>query len=410
MSARRYSPLMGAMLASFAFGAIAQTTGAVKPTYEIPTGGPRSDEGPRGITLGDGLALYPSVGFSFGRDDNLFLSSNNPKSSDVYTLAPGLKLQARRSASIYTLDLYAKSARYESSRADDYTDTHVAGTGEFVFSSRAGLRLALETNKGHDARGSTDRGNAFEPDVFRNSGANGLFAFGGNDARGRVEVEAGSYRKRYQNNRATTFASDRDTNTVAGRFFTRLTAKTSFLVEARAADLDYKSSTSPLDSKEYFYLAGVTWEATAATSGTVKVGQIRKDFSSSSRADFSGTGWDASMLWAPMTYSKIGLYAVKDFGESTGLGDFILSKRAGATWTHDWNPRLTTIASIARAKDDYSNGGRNDTTDSLGFKVNYKVQRWLILGGEYSNTDRDSNLSVYRYKRNIYTFTVGATL
>jgi hypothetical protein len=410
MRANRLLPLIAAMLASAAVGAWAQTTAPVKPVYQIPTSETSNENAPRGVNLGEGLSLYPSIGASFGRDDNLFLSHVNEKSSTVYMLAPGLKLQARGATSLFTVDLNSTMARYEQSRADDYTDIHFGGTGEFVLSSRTGLRLGAEYNKGHDARGSTDRAGTAEPDEYRNNGVNGLFAFGGNEARGRVELETGAYRKRYLNNHATTFASDRDNSNFAGRFFARFTPKTSFLIEARTEKFDYTSPVSLLDSRERQYLAGVTWDATAATSGTIKVGKIYKNFLSSRVADFSGTGWDATVQWAPMTYSRVGFYAIKDFGESTGIGDFVLSKRAGVNWTHDWNSRLSTIASLGRVNDDFTNGGRSDSTDSIGFKVNYRLHRWLTIGGELSNVDRDSNISTFRYKRNIYLLTVGATL
>jgi len=411
MRKNHLSALIGALLVSVTAGAMAQSTAPVKPTYQIPTESPKSDDqGPRGWPIQEGVLLYPSVGLSFGRDDNLFLTNTNARSSNIYTLAPALKLQARSRASLLTLDVSSKSARYEQSRADDYTDYRLAGTGEFVFSSRMGLRLGAEYNKGHDPRGSTDRGVAGEPDQFRNSGVGGLFAFGGNDARGRFELEASSFDKRYTNNRSTTVASDRNTDSLTGRFFARFTEKTSFLFEARADELDYKLSSSLLDSNERFYLVGVTWDATAATSGTVKVGQIRKDFAASSRRDFSGSGWDASVQWAPLSYSKFNFATSKTFGESTGIGDFLLTKRYSAAWTHEWNSRITTSASISRSDDDFVNGRRNDSTDSIGLKLNYKVQRWLTVGGEFSNAERDSSNSTLNYKKNIYSLTVAATL
>ncbi|MCY7388506.1 MAG: outer membrane beta-barrel protein [Burkholderiales bacterium] len=411
MGKNHLSVVICALLTSAAFGATAQTTAPVKPTYEIPTGEAKKDnDGPRGWPIREGVALYPSIGFSFGRDDNLFLTNSNQKSSTIYALSPGLKLQARSSATIFTLDANLKSARYVQSRADDYTDYRIAGTGEFVLSSRMGLRLGAEYNKGHDPRGSNDRGISAEPDQFRNTGIGGLFAFGGNDARGRFEVEASSFDKRYTNNRATTAGSDRNTDSFTGRFFARIAEKTAFLVEARADKLDYKSSVSPLDSNERYYLAGVTWDATAATSGTVKVGQIRKDFASSATRDSSTSGWDAIVQWAPLRYSKFIFTTSKSFGESTGVGDFLLTKRYGASWMHEWNSRISTSANISRSNDDFVNGGRSDSTDSIGLKLNYKVQRWLTLGGEFSNTNRDSSNSTFNYKKNLYSFTVGATL
>ena len=411
MRTNHLSALIGSLLASVAVGAIAQTTAPVKPTYQIPTEQPKKDEqGPRGWPIQEGVMLYPSVGLSFGRDDNLFLANTNVKSSNIYSLAPALKLQARSSGALFTIDATSKSARYEQSRADDYTDYRLAGTGEFVLSSRMGLRLGAEYNKGHDPRGSTDRGIGGEADQYRNTGLGGLFAFGGNDARGRFEVEGSTFDKRYTNNRSTTAASDRNTDSFTGRFFGRIAEKTSILLEARADKLDYKLATSQLDSKERYYLAGVTWDATAATSGTVKIGQIRKDFASPATRDFSGSGWDATVQWAPLSYSKFNFTTSKNFGESTGVGDFLLTKRYGASWTHEWNSRVITSANISRSNDDFVNGGRSDSTDSIGLKLNYKVQRWLTLGGEFSNADRNSSNSTFKYKKNIYSFTVAATL
>ncbi len=414
MNKNRLSPLFGAMLASLAFGtgnALAQATSPVKPTYEIPGGNTKdNDDGPRGIALQDGISLYPSLAVSYGRDSNLFLTNLAPTSSNKSSIAPGLKLQAKGSNSLFTFDYTSDSAKYESSRADNYSDYRIGGLGEFSVGSRVGLRLGAEHIKGHDPRGSTDRGLSAKPDVFSNDGLNGLFAYGGNEASGRVELDAGSYNKRYKNNRATTSGSDRDTTNFGGRFFARFSPKTYFLVEARQDKFDYKSTTSVFDSKERRFLVGVTWEATAATSGTVKVGQIRKDFTSSIIKDFSGTGWDAVVQWAPQSYSRLDMYTSKSFNESTGLGDFILSKNYGINWSHDWNSRFTTTAMASRKKDDFTNGARNDTTDSFGVKVNYKLQRWLTLGGELINADRDSNNSTFKYKRNIYSLTLGATL
>ncbi len=54
--------------------------------------------------------------------------------------------------------------------------------------------------------------------------------------------------------------------------------KTSLLLEARHTELDYKYTASQLDSEELRYYIGATWDATAATSGTIKVGPVEKKF------------------------------------------------------------------------------------------------------------------------------------
>lgn len=412
MNKKTISALIGGTaLLGFGFVAAAQTsTGPVRPQYEIPSGSHANDDGPRGVMLQDGVAFYPKVGLWAGHDDNLFQTSSNKKSSAFYGASPGFKIQARNESGLYTFDVDSALVRYQSSSSDNYADYTARGTAEFVMGASLGLRLGVDYNRGHDARGTTDRTFANRPDVFRNTGPSMLVAYGANDARGRVEFEAGSFQKRYQNNPSTTVGSNRDNENIAGRFFMRIAPKTSFLVEARNDKYDYTLFNSQQDSWERRYLAGVTWEATAATSGTIKAGRIEKNFRSSAIKDFSGTGWEAAINWAPITYSKFDFYTAKTFSESTGFGDFALSKRYGANWTHGWNSKLSTTASVNRSEDEFVNSARNDTTDTLGFKVNYKVYRGVTVGGEYNYTDRDSSIAGFRFKRSIYMLTLGATL
>ena len=402
--------IVGAASLGVSIIAFAQTSSPVKPQYEIPGGDKVNEDAPRGIALADGVAFYPAVELGVGRDDNLFVSNSNKKSSTFGTLRPGFKFQARSANAIYTVDFDANSTQYQDSSDDNFNDRNIRGSADFIVTSSMGFRLNGDYNRGHDPRGSTDRGFSSRPDVFINNGPSAIFAYGANDAAGRIELEGGTFRKSYENNFATTAASKRDTTNYAGRFFMRIAPKTSLLLEARNEKFDYASPTSLQDSKEQRLLVGVTWDATAATSGTVKAGRIKKDFSSPTLKDFSGTGWEAAIAWTPMTYSKFDFYTNKSFSESTGFGDFTLTKRYGAAWTHAWNSRFSTIANISRADDEFATTSRNDSTDSLGLKVVYKLMRGVQVGGEYNYVDRDSSISTFRYKRNIFLLTLGATL
>ena len=383
----------------------------VKPTYEIQGGDSSNDESaPKGIELQDGLRLFSFANLSVGKDDNLFLNNTAKKSSNLYLFNPGLRLVAKSDGMQLSVDYDAKVARYHSSSDDNYQDQRLKAAGDFSFSSKVGLRLSGLYEQGHDPRGSTDRVGGAKPDEFDNSGANALFAYGGNDAAGRLEFAAGSLKKRYTNNRLSTVATDHNTDNFAGRFFVRVASKTSLFLEVREDKLDYPLVTSLQDSKERRYLVGATWDATAATSGTVKLGQIRKDFVSPAIKDYSGTGWEGNIQWSPLSYSKFDFFTSKSFVESTGLGDFILNKRYGVAWNHEWDSRLSSTFSYSRADDIFSGNPRVDTTDTTGFKLSYKPTRWLSLGGEYTHTSRDSNFGAAIYKKNLYMFTVSAAL
>jgi polysaccharide biosynthesis protein VpsM len=385
-------------------------TGAVQPAYKIPSTEKPKEGEPGKITLGDGVTLSPYFNLSLGRDDNLFLSEVNQRSSKIALYNPGLKLDVAGASTKFVLGYDLKTAKYADSSGDDYTDYKIFSSSEIVISSSLGLKLAGDYTKGHDPRGSTDRGIAGNPDEFRTVGPSFLAAYGGNDAKGRIEFEAGYVDKEYLNNRATTTASDRKNDSFAGRFFLRVAPKTSALIEMRREKVDYALSSSTQDSKETRVLVGLTWDATAATSGTIKVGQIKKDFDVATRKDFSGTGWEASVNWKPLSYSTVDFFTAKSFNESTGLGDFLLNKRYGSTWTHGWNSDLQTVVSLTRSEDEFAANPRRDKTDSVGLKLNYKLARWLTIGGEYTSAKRDSNVSGLDYKKNTFLFTLGATL
>jgi polysaccharide biosynthesis protein VpsM len=407
---RRSLAVAVSLLSLASFAALAQT-GPVQPAYKIPDRDEKKDDdGPRSIPLGEGLSLSPYFNVSYGRDNNLFLTGTNTRSSNIGIYNPGLRLNGESEAVRFSLGLDARAGRYSSSSDDNYNSYRVDASGDFVVSSSMGLKLGAEYARATDPRGSTDRGVSGRPDEHRTSGPSALFAYGGNDAKGRIEVQAGTSAKRYLNNRASTIGSDRDTDNLAGRFFVRIAPKTKAIFEVRRDKFDYKLGSSTQDSSETRTLVGLTWEATAATSGTVKVGRLKKDFSAAGRRDFSGTSWEGQVEWKPLSYSKFDLFTSKGASESTGLGDYIVNKKYGAVWTHGWNSRLSSTVSLNRADDAFSGNPRTDQTDSIGLKLNYKVMRWLTVGAEYTNTKRDSNINVSDYTKNLYMLTLGATL
>jgi len=149
------------------------------------------------------------------------------------------------------------------------------------------------------------------------------------------------------------------------------------------------------------YLAGVTWDATAATSGTVKAGRLEKRFDSG-RPTFKGTSWEGMVTWMPRSYSKFDFYSSRSTNESTGLGNFILTDASGVVWTHGWNSLFSTAANARIQKDKYKGFDREDDITSFGLKANYKFRRWLTLGAEYQYTNRDSNIQINEYDKNLW--------
>ncbi len=366
-------------------------------------------EGAAGVKA-EPLVIYPALTLGIGQNDNVGLAPNNELSSMYTTLSPALIAELRSGPQTFTAGYFGNYAWFKDSSADNYRDHQLSGAANLSFDARTGLKLNAEYLKRHDPRGSTDRAISDSPDLWHSSALAGEFRYGAKDAQGRIEVAAGLAQKRYDNNREITEFGDLNTGFISGTFYYRVAPKTSMLFQASHTDLDYRTDASLLDNRERRYLTGVTWDATAKTSGTVKLGLLQKDFKDASRSDFSGFSWEAAGRWSPLTYSHLDLTTSRAATDPSGLGNYIVTRQFSARWTHDWSSRFTTEASAAFANDAYNGVERADRRNSLGLRAHYKIQRWLRVGAEYDYARRDSSLDTYDYNRNLFMLTLGGTL
>jgi hypothetical protein len=359
----------------------------------------------------DPVGIYPGVDLGVGHDDNLFSSDLNKKSSAYGILSPWVRVEGKPTPHRFDLAFRGDIGRYKDSSADDYEDYSLLANGQAVFSARTDLRAHAEYIYGHEPRGSTDRPSAPTPDEFENTGAEATFGYGAPGARGRVEVNGGFYSRQYQNNRAFTVASDRDTGIVGGTFFWRVAPKSQLLVQSDLRRIDYDQPTSTQDADETRFYVGARWEATALTSGTVKLGGLKRSFDTDSRQDFTTGSWEVAVRWSPLTYSVFDFSAARQTNESTGVGDVIVTNRNLVTWSHTWSSRVVSQLLGGWTRDDFRGGTtREDDTASLGARLSYQFRRWLRFAAEYTYTQRDSNDPTVEYKRNVVFFSAGATL
>jgi hypothetical protein len=335
----------------------------------------------------------------YGRDDNLTQSNTNVISSDGYQVKLGLLGDAQTAQTSFKFDLSGVRNTYKDSDADNFTDFFSRASYDMQFTERASMKLGWDYIRGHDGRGSTDRGIGTEVDKWYTSTPRANFVYGAPSARGRFEVYADYGQLRYRNNEAAAQQSDRDTTNFGGAFYWRVAPKTSLLVEARGTEYDYKTNRAS-NSKETRYYGGVTWDATAATSGTLRVGRLEKKFDDGAKPKTADTSWEASVNWAPLTYSRWVLITSRQTNESTGLGDYILTDSLGLAWNHEWTSYITTNANARLTKDRYRGFDRTDDIMVLGISATYKFRKWVSFSAAYEYSERESNVDVNNYDRN----------
>ena len=359
---------------------------------------------PAALRVGDGnLAVTPTVGVSFGHNDNMSRTNVNRRSSGFIVLTPSIYASSQLGSNKYSLGYQGEFTTYQSSTRDNTKNHEVAASGEHDLDTRFALNWRASFLDRFDPAGSTDRaaGASGEPDHWKASNWALVARYGAKSAPGRIFLEVGEYDKEYKNNRASTAASDYKSTNSSLRFVGRMTGKTNFTAEYRLSKFNYALDTSGLDNYERRALVGLEWEATAATSGSFKVGNLRKNYSSA-RRDFSGATYEGGLRWAPLTYSRVDLSVGRSASDPTGsTAGYLLSTYGSAKWTHDWRSYFSTRVTLGQNKAKYVGDVRKDTTYDYGIGVDYVLTRNARLSADLQRSTRNSNSDSLDYDLNL---------
>ncbi|BBB25475.1 outer membrane beta-barrel protein [Amphritea japonica] len=365
------------------------------------------------------VSIIPTLSIQTGYDDNIFSSSSSEVDSQKTIISPKVQMIAEDGFNAYRVSYSLNQGIYDSSADDNYTDHNLGLDAHLEFDARNTLDLNATYSKNHEERGTgiTESGSVgaglSSPLKYDTKSVSFSYTYGADNAAGKL-VFSGKYDdKEYQNFRSITDERDNEQTTLSAAFYYKIQPKTSLLFEIRNQDLNYKvDPTTSLDSETRRYYVGATWEGTAKTTGTIKLGQVNKDFSASSRSDFSGSSWEAALKWEPLTYSVLDFATSQSEKESSGAGDFIDSKALRLTWSHDWNDQTQTVLSSGYTNDDYqgATGGRQDDITDASIKLNYDMRRWLSFGIGYAYQNTDSNTANIPFSRNTYQISVTGSL
>jgi hypothetical protein len=357
----------------------------------------------------NGIHVHPTVSASLGYNDNLLSNNTNSLKSSFVNVTPQLMAELRHKGDRYTALAVLNSRRYNESAADNSDDSRVEIAGDNYFDARARAGWSAGLVNSTDVRGSNNRPLTAEAARWHSTNLNGRFIYGAPEAPGRVEFDLGNQDKVYDNERAITAVGDVATTSYAGRVFYRLGTRSLALAEFRNAKASYNSSASDSNTERRYYL-GLTWEATAATTGIVKIGQMTKDFDLAGRQDFSGASWEANVRWLPLTYSAVDLLASRSTFDATGFGSYNLVTNTSVTWSHKWNQSLGSRLNLGWMNTEFGGTTRQDSAFNFGFAVNYELYRWLKIGVDFARTNNTSTTAGYEFNRNMTMLTLDAAL
>jgi hypothetical protein len=359
------------------------------------------------------LKIYPVLEVGEKYNDNIFEQESVKTSSWITTVDPLVTVVAEKGANHFEASYRLSSGTYHSSHTDDYID-HFAGINiAFGLTKRLDIKAWADYSKTHNTRGTTFTGTPTGPnkDKYHETEAGAEVSYG---VRARIDVKGEYTSKRYDNNRAKTQKRDLDTTDGRVALSFPLAPKTRGVLEVRYKHLDFKffSATRNDDSNEQRYFAGLDWDATAKTSGAVRLGYLQKDFSNPLFSTNSLFSWELDIKWAPKSYSRWKLATSSMPQVSDGSDAYTLNTGGELSWKHEWSSRFSHTAYIGYEEKKYQEVTvpRMDRETTAGLSLDYQLFRWLALGAGYDFTNRNSNKQNASHRQNIWSFRILGTL
>lgn len=346
-----------------------------------------------------GFTVEPKLKASFGYDDNITTAPNNEISANVYKLAP--ELNAKTEFGDHTklnIDLASEKGVYGGQAFNNYYD-YSFGTGiAFRISNKQSLELDYSFNRSHDPAGGATSSSLTNIDKYRINKGELLYRLGNSESIARVELALRGEGKRYKDVQA----KDYDTEQVDLTVYANVAPKTEVFVQAVGSEYDY-ITTNLQDNDDTRAYLGVQWQATAKTSGSVKIGKQEKEYTKQTPVlEQDETVWDASVTWEPKSYSAFTLSLSRDVDNGTSFNNTVAGTldnsvdRTTTTlgWEHSWSDDLKTVVGASLANEEYLGGTRNGIeADVASFNagLEFQVERNFTVSMDFEYTDKSAD-------------------
>lgn len=366
----------------------------------------------RGFEFTPTLLMYQSY------DDNYRGLRENAFTSQITGIEPTLTLSAEDRNSAYELQYRLSADYYHDDSNASNTDHHLTLKSALVPTDRHRFTWNVGYHRIEDTINDIDPEINLEElskDDFRNDkysrAVAGLgYTFGARTAMNQLQFGADYEQRRYHNSGGLNEDQDRDSLMLSTAWFHRLGARTRSIAELRHTEHEYKQDQFNRDGSNTAALVGATWDATAKTTGTVRLGAERKDFDSAERSDYTSPMWEAGITYKPRSYSAFKLNSRRKFDEGEDAASTVQDVTTLLTWEHEWNYRISTELLFQYSDRDYKASEREDELTAYGIGVTYALDRWADITLGYRRSENDSTFRNNTYDRNVYLLSVNLSL
>lgn len=369
----------------------------------------------------DGAEVTPTLQTGLSSNDNYFSTPENEESRLIWTISPNIKAVIEDGPDSYNLDLGTSSFVHNKDTNDNFTQVNIGAGVHKEFTSQHRLDVKGQADWLYEPRGSgltEGLGDVLDELVeYRQQNFTAYYEYGAQSSKAQIALSAGFYSKEYQNFRGISQFRDYDKSLIGitGYYNTQAAVRTFLEVKQEDYRYDFLAvSGISRDSNDVKVLIGMEWDATALTSGTLKLGYQNKDFSANERDNFSGLSWDAAVNWQPLSYSTVQLATSRSAKDPLVQGDYIKESTYGVNWTHSWSDYLSTLAGINYIDEQYTGDiARKDKTKNARLGLNYVVSKFGMVSTYVDFIDKDSTQASIKFDRVVvgvnFTFALKAS-
>jgi len=370
--------------------------------------------------LGDGGAIAPHLTIEYGNDNNPLRQDAGSEASNFLRLMPRVRYVVQQRNNRLQFRYRGNYLNYSGEYCRDQVGTNgVNRPGDCQFGSpafdkasyedhileadaflevsrkfRATLQLSRELSNQPIGTGLSANPDTLsslaEPDSYLQTIARAEFSYGAEQARGEVRFGL-TYNDKAFVNDATNPGRNADFQNLnenslspSASVLYRLGTRTQAFIGLGTSKV--RGGDSQRDITRRF--AGVEFDASAITSGSIRVSDVTEDFLLN-RRDLNYAGWDVELSWKPRRFSTVTVGGGRETERGVGNdnNDIGIVTKIDVNWLHLWDERLSSDASVSWLRnkdvDIFSSGGPDSEDETIRFRLggNYSLRRWLDVGG-----------------------------
>lgn len=374
---------------------------------------------PVGARVGS-FGFFPDLKVEQVYDDNYYKKKTNGDKQHYTTVKPSVSLRSDWNSHALRLDASVEHGEFWGATADNYDHADVRVRGKIDVTKATNIRLEGQARMLTEARGGDDvASDAADPTEYVRQNASVSF----NHKSNRVSLSGGVEANRYDYDDSATIGGSTTNNDDRDRMEHKVTGRVGYeiqkgyegFVRAEYGLVDYKAGVDDAganrDSDGYKIEGGLALQLSKLLRGDVGVGWLSRSFDDTQFKEFSALAANGNLIWSATSLTDVRVFIGREVNETTTSGtSATLLTSYGIGVAHEFLRNLKAKAELKFTTTDYEGDtttNREDDQVKASVGLSYDVNRNIYCGASYTYEERDSNVVVNDYDRNIYKVSVG---